>query len=192
MVQPPPGYHSSSNSSGAPSSAAPSSAAQRSLLVALRENDNPGAVLRWALEMAGALTAQLHVLQVLPGNSYRLARRSTRFFAEVLRSPGAAPAQSGGVIESAGVLQGDFVQQIAQYAAAAKPTLIVLASDGMGPGGLATLLACSAQRLVLVAHDGRKDRASVTDGMVLASAAVDLFRDGAVLHPALAKHERFA
>jgi hypothetical protein len=168
-------------------------------LIALRENDSPGAALRWALEMAGALTVGLHVLQVLPGGSYQVGRRSTRFFAQVLRSGRVAvPAQTqacasrgrGGVIESAGILQGDFVEQTAQYAGATKPTLIVLANDGEGPSEYATLLACTTRRPVLVAQSPSGAQTAVEHGTVLALAAIELFSDGGSLRPGLGQRER--
>lgn len=181
MVKLPPG-DSSSCSFGSPSSSA-----HRSLLVALHEKDNPRVAFRWALEIAGALIARLHILQVVPSGSYQVARRSTRLFANVLRSAGVvgpsarqtgAPsdperARKGG-IESAAVLQGDFVEQTVRYAAATNPGLILLANDGEGSGELAKLLAGTVRRPVLVAGCSVGVPIPVTASTILASEASEL------------------
>lgn len=134
------------------------------LLLALKQSEPPAAGLDWAAVLARQLSVELHVLRVLPGPAYSGPMRGdwldiTRDVQRMLEATRETRAWCDDVLpdavraEHVCVRVGDFGEEVATRAQEIEPDMIMI-SDGANPAGdMATVLARTAARPVLVARE---------------------------------------
>lgn len=157
------------------------------LVLALFDHRRPTAILHRASELARTLRGELHVLRVMPsapriqtllparyGVIAARAFESTRRASRNTRSWLRATIGDMDAIEQLTIVQGEFVEQVAAYAANVDASLIIVSSHPPRLGRAVTTLARAAQRPVLVAREHR--------GTPTILAATDLRTAG---HPVL-------
>ncbi|HTV26092.1 MAG TPA: universal stress protein [Polyangiaceae bacterium] len=136
------------------------------LVLALHGADRPTPSLRRALAIARSLEGELHLLRVLPGltrlqalfspndvlNAARSVQRTLRAN-RVTRSWLRVSVGSDDAVERLSISHGDFVQQVAVYAASVDAHMIIIAPLQRRLGRTATILARAAQKPVFVARE---------------------------------------
>lgn len=133
------------------------------LLLALKQSEPPVAGLDWAAVLARQLRVELHVLRVLPGPAYSGPMRGdwldiTRDVQRMLEATRETRAWCDDVLpdavraEHVCVRVGDFAEEVATRAQEIEPDMIMISAGANPAGDMATVLARTVARPVLVAR----------------------------------------